>query len=99
MAVPGTYVVGWAKRGATGTIGTNKVCADETASSLMEDAVAGLLSVPRGNPDDLTRALPGSIHLEGWRLLDHRERDAGRRGGRPRVKAVRVDEMLTLSRH
>jgi len=97
--LPGTYVVGWAKRGATGTIGTNKVCADETVTSLLEDAGAGLLPVPQRSPDDLTRAIPGRVDLDGWRRLDHREKDAGRQAGRPRVKAVRVDDMLALSRH
>lgn len=40
---PGTYVVGWAKRGPTGGIGTNKSCAAETVGALLEDAAAGLL--------------------------------------------------------
>ena len=35
---PGTYVVGWAKRGATGGIGANRTCAAETVSALLEDA-------------------------------------------------------------
>lgn len=34
----GLYCVGWAKRGATGFIGTNKSCARETVRSLLEDA-------------------------------------------------------------
>ena len=38
----GVYVVGWAKRGPTGYIGTNKSCAEETVAALLEDLEAGL---------------------------------------------------------
>ena len=44
---PGTYVVGWAKRGPAGGIGANKSCAEETVGALLEDAAAGLLTTPR----------------------------------------------------
>ena len=36
--VPGEYVAGWAKRGPTGVIGTNKADAVETVARLLEDA-------------------------------------------------------------
>ncbi|MBP2335764.1 ferredoxin--NADP+ reductase [Saccharothrix coeruleofusca] len=39
--LPGTYVVGWIKRGASGGIGANRACARETVGSLIADAVAG----------------------------------------------------------
>ncbi len=38
--VPGRYVVGWAKRGATGGIGDNKVDAEQTVDALLEDIAA-----------------------------------------------------------
>jgi ferredoxin--NADP+ reductase len=44
---PGTYVVGWVKRGSSGGIGANKACAEETVGSLLADAAAGLLTAPR----------------------------------------------------
>ena len=34
---PGEYVVGWAKRGPTGFIGTNKSCSEETVAMLLDD--------------------------------------------------------------
>ncbi|MFL6119513.1 FAD-dependent oxidoreductase [Actinophytocola sp.] len=40
---PGTYVVGWAKRGSTGGIGANKACAAQTVGALVDDVVAGRL--------------------------------------------------------
>ncbi|GAA4678065.1 FAD-dependent oxidoreductase [Pseudonocardia yuanmonensis] len=41
--MPGTYVVGWIKRGSTGGIGANRTDAAETVRSLLDDAVAGRL--------------------------------------------------------
>ncbi|KFG71907.1 FAD-dependent oxidoreductase [Streptomyces mutabilis] len=43
---PGTYVVGWIKRGPSGGIGANRRCAAETVGTLLDDAVAGRLSAP-----------------------------------------------------
>lgn len=46
----GTYVVGWIKRGPSGGIGANRTCAAETVSTLLADAVAGVLPAPTGRP-------------------------------------------------
>ncbi len=40
---PGAYVVGWVKRGPSGGIGANRVCARETVGTLLADAAAGRL--------------------------------------------------------
>jgi ferredoxin/flavodoxin---NADP+ reductase len=40
---PGTYVVGWIKRGASGGIGANRADAAETVASLIADGAAGVL--------------------------------------------------------
>lgn len=40
---PGTYVVGWIKRGPSGGIGANRTCARETVGALLDDAIAGRL--------------------------------------------------------
>jgi ferredoxin--NADP+ reductase len=47
---PGTYVVGWIKRGPSGGIGTNRTCAAETVTTLLADAVAGALPAPGRAP-------------------------------------------------
>ncbi|CAH9097772.1 unnamed protein product [Cuscuta europaea] len=39
----GLYVCGWLKRGATGIIGTNLYCAEETVTSICEDIKKGIL--------------------------------------------------------
>ena len=44
--VTGEYVTGWIRRGPSGVIGTNKKDGQEAASSLLEDAEAGLLNAP-----------------------------------------------------
>ncbi len=41
--MPGTYVVGWIKRGSSGGIGVNRTCAAETIGALLDDAAAGRL--------------------------------------------------------
>ena len=42
--VPGEYTVGWAKRGPTGVIGTNKPDAVETVKLMMEDVISANVS-------------------------------------------------------
>lgn len=101
--VPGEYVVGWIKRGPDGVIGTNKACAAETVSLMLDDA--GQLSVdpaPAEDPDSILAILsercPDYVTAEDWRRLDELELARGQDEGRPRVKLVRVDEMLDLMR-
>jgi ferredoxin--NADP+ reductase len=99
--VPGEYVAGWIKRGPTGIIGTNKPDAAETVASMLEELAAGLAREP-AQPEPA--AVPGLLRerrvpyvtLEGWKRLDAAERAAGRPLGRPRVKVVRVEEMLAI---
>lgn len=54
-AVPGDYVAGWLKRGATGVIGTNKSDAAATVRSLLDDAPA--LRAGRADPVPLEEVL------------------------------------------
>ncbi|GAA2341477.1 FAD-dependent oxidoreductase [Saccharopolyspora halophila] len=54
---PGTYVVGWAKRGASGGIGANRTCASETVDALMDDAAAGALHSPAKDAKSFTKLL------------------------------------------
>ncbi|MEU6174244.1 FAD-dependent oxidoreductase [Streptantibioticus parmotrematis] len=58
-AAPGTYVVGWIKRGPSGGIGANRLCAQETADSLLTDASAGRLPTPPGSARDFRRLVRG----------------------------------------
>ncbi|GAA4819018.1 FAD-dependent oxidoreductase [Nocardioides caeni] len=86
---PGVYVVGWIKRGPSGFIGTNKSCAQETVTTLLDDLDGGLPQ-PTGTDaaiSDLIRTRhPHVAGLADWRLLDATERAAGNAAGRVRVK-------------
>ncbi len=97
--VPGEYVVGWAKRGPTGVIGTNKPDSVETVAAMMED-VKNLTPVTDAN------AAPGAIvallkergadyfTFEDWLKLEAIEDERGKAQGRPRVKFTSEAEML-----
>jgi ferredoxin--NADP+ reductase len=94
--VPGLFVAGWAKRGPTGIIGTNKPDAAETVQTLLAAWRAGALPTPSaGDVVDLLAARGVRyVTYEDWKLLDQLETEAGSREGRPRVKFTDVEEML-----
>ena len=94
--VPRMYVTGWIKRGPTGVIGTNKRCARETVTCLLEDVAAGLLPVAPdrdGLTDLLSRRQPNALDYAAWTRIDTAERLAGRASGRPRVKFTALDTL------
>lgn len=95
--VRGVYAVGWIKRGPSGVIGTNKTCARETVSALLEDYDAGRLPTPVVETDILKLA-PESTDLAGWSAIDSSERQSGLRSARPRVKIVDRATMLEVAR-
>ena len=99
---PGEYAVGWIKRGPSGVIGTNKKCAADTMSRLLEDLRRGRLEEPALPSGDaiatwLRTRVPGLVTWRGWEAIDEHERDLGATAGRPRVKLVRVPEMLAVA--
>jgi ferredoxin--NADP+ reductase len=100
--LPGEYAVGWIKRGPSGVIGTNKKDAGETVARLIEDADAGRLNRPatpaRDDVEPWLRArVPGLVTWDGWQAIDRHEVALGDPLGRPRVKLVRVPEMLAVA--
>ncbi|HZB69292.1 MAG TPA: FAD-dependent oxidoreductase [Sphingomicrobium sp.] len=90
------YCVGWARRGPTGTIGTNRPDGYEVA-----EAIAG--AMPAGSGDDrpgaegLKRLLAErgvqATDFADWRLIEQAE-EAAARSGSPREKMVRVEQWL-----
>jgi ferredoxin--NADP+ reductase len=100
----GQYAVGWIKRGPSGVIGTNKKDAQETVDNLIEDAGTG--RIPSLGPTEdrsaieelLAERAPDFITYQGWEAIDRAERDRGEPLGRPRLKFVRIDEMLGVAR-
>lgn len=99
-AVPGEYVVGWAKRGPTGVIGTNKACAVATVEKMMEDAPA--LRHAARDPEAVERLLNARgvdwVSFSDWGVLDRAEVERGAPQRRPRVKSPCVGEMLETIR-
>jgi ferredoxin--NADP+ reductase len=94
---PGEYVTGWAKRGPTGVIGTNKPDAVETVQHMLSD-VPTLTPAPEPDPAAIDGLLEERrlqfVSIEGWRLLDSLEQANGAAAGRPRVKFTRIQDML-----
>lgn len=84
--LPRTYVVGWAKRGPTGFIGTNRTCSLETVNHLLSDVATGAVPTQERRPP----LVAGTVHLDlpAWRRLDALERALGSAEGRPRRKLV-----------
>lgn len=100
---PGTYVAGWIKRGPSGFIGTNKTCAGETVSNLLDDFNRGLLTEPLGTRSELRELVaagkPEAIDLRGWRAIDRIERRIGRELGKPRSKFTDTADMVEAAAH
>jgi ferredoxin/flavodoxin---NADP+ reductase len=98
---PGVYCAGWIKRGPTGVIGTNKKDATETVELLLAD----LRHSPRKGTtaEDVDACLDERgirrVLYAGWLSIDEIERAAGEPHGRPRVKLVTWDELLTAAEH
>jgi ferredoxin--NADP+ reductase len=97
----GEYVTGWAKRGPSGIIGTNKSDSAETVSSLLAD-LAARSSYRSGNPADVIvllqhRGVEYTLWAN-WLRLDEHEVALGRTQGRPRVKIPSLGAMLALAR-
>ena len=95
--VPGLYTAGWIKRGPSGIIGTNRACAVETVTALLEDREA-LQAAPRAGRAGLARLLDGRgvrpVDFGDWRKIDAAEVARGEPKGKPREKFTRRAEML-----
>ena len=88
-----TYVVGWAKRGPSGVIGTNKSDASDVVSLLISD-----LSEPKNN-GDITDFLPNGtkvVDQKIWMKINEAEVRAGEARGKPRVKATTYEALMAL---
>jgi ferredoxin--NADP+ reductase len=99
----GEYVVGWIKRGPSGVIGTNKKDAADTVSKILADREAGKLNAPsRPDADEVAafyaERAPESVTWEGWEAIDAHEKSTGEPHGRPRVKLVRLADLVERSR-
>ena len=87
------YVVGWAKRGPTGVIGTNKSDSAAVMELLVED-----LKSPK-NAGDISGLLTHQVVVsqERWQKINEAEVAAGQVKGKPLVKSIKHRELLKLA--
>ena len=87
------YVVGWAKRGPTGVIGTNK----SDSAAVIELLVADL-KVPKAT-GDISQLITNQkvVDQAGWVRINEAEVAAGQVKGKPRVKSIKHREFLKLA--
>ena len=91
---PETYVVGWAKRGPSGVIGTNKSDAADVMKLLVED-----LKSPKDAGDIIDVITHNRVVTQShWQAINEAEIAAGEPVGKPRRKAVVREELLKLGR-
>ncbi|MEU9102183.1 FAD-dependent oxidoreductase [Streptomyces sp. NPDC048361] len=95
---PGEYVAGWIKRGPTGVIGTNRPCAKETVTSLLQDAPLLAGRTVAAEPLDVLRELGlHPVTWQGWLAIERAEAELGHALGRRSVKIPDWDGLLTAA--
>ena len=95
----GEYVVGWAKRGPSGLVGTNRACSVDTVGKILEDLKEGRVPAPGKGSEEEALALiaskqPKYVSFSDWQVLDRLELENGKAAGKDRLKFTRIEEML-----
>jgi ferredoxin--NADP+ reductase len=93
--LPGLYCVGWARRGPSGTIGTNKPDGARIAEMVLDDIGRGAAKAGRPGLDALLASrdiVP--VTFRDWRRIEAAE-VAAALDGNPREKFTSVEAMLT----
>ena len=91
----GLYVVGWAKRGPSGVIGTNKSDSTDVMKLLVED-----LETPKPKTEIqnlLSQRGALVVSQQDWEKINAAEVQAGEPLGKPRVKITKRESMLGLN--
>jgi ferredoxin--NADP+ reductase len=100
--LPGLYCVGWARRGPSGTIGTNRPDGYATVEHIAADIEAGVLG-RAGKPGrtgfDALASARGLdvVTFSDWKKIEEAEEKAAREGA-PREKFVDVEAMIRAGR-
>jgi ferredoxin--NADP+ reductase len=89
------YVVGWAKRGPNGVIGTNKSDAADVVDLLITE-----LKEPKNtnSVSDLLKSGHEVIDQSGWEKINASEILSGEPHGKPRIKEVDLKKLIKLSK-
>ncbi|MEO5706648.1 MAG: FAD-dependent oxidoreductase [Alteraurantiacibacter sp.] len=96
--MPGLYCVGWARRGPSGTIGTNRPDGYAVIDKVIEDIAAGALGSGRKSGREGFDAIAKTRDLQvvtfrDWKRIEEAEEKAARDGS-PREKFVDVAAMI-----
>jgi NADPH-dependent glutamate synthase beta subunit-like oxidoreductase len=84
------FAVGWARRGPTGTIPTNRGESHAVAREVLRWLEQ---RDPKSGPDPM----PLSVDVTGWHRIDKAEIAAGHKAGRPRVKLTDWKALLDVA--
>ena len=100
--LPGLYAVGWARRGPTGTIGTNRPDGYGVVERIEEDLASGAISGAaregRAGFDRLAAEREiDVVTFRDWKKIEEAEAKAAREGA-PREKFVDIESMIRASR-
>lgn len=91
------WAVGWAKRGPSGVIATNRQDSGQVAHMLLNE----LTGEPRPGPSGLDHLLgqrgAAPVHYSHWERIDELERSRAAEGS-PRSKITSLDELLKAAR-
>lgn len=96
----GEYVVGWAKRGPSGLIGTNRADSVATVKNMILDAKAGKFgwTAPQSSSQPIEEFLSQLgvrfVGFADWKRLDQMEIAEGQKKGKLREKFSRVSDMM-----
>ena len=92
--LPGLYCVGWARRGPSGTIGTNRPDGFSVVEKIVDDIGAGAGKRGRAGFDELAAARSlDVVTFRDWKKIEAQEESRARVGA-PREKFVDVGEMI-----
>ena len=90
----GLYCVGWARRGPTGTIGTNKPDGQQAAEMIAAAAYEGGKEGGMGLDALLAARGANPVAFSDWQAIEAAEAARAREGS-PREKFTSIEEMLT----
>ncbi len=92
--LPGLYCVGWARRGPSGTIGTNRPDGYTIIDAVAEDIGEGTGKAGRPGLDALLDQRGVQVvKFSDWKKIEEAE-IARARDGAPREKFVRIEDMI-----
>ena len=86
--------MGWAKRGSSGVIGTNKSDATDVVELIISE-----LETPKNNskPENCIKPVKKIITQNHWQNMNNREIELGIESGKPRLKTPNVEKLISLS--